>query len=667
MDDIRRGRYWLLLSQLAAVLPHGQMLPAWLSLTLLLACLWRLPTVEIRVPPPGFWVRLLVLLAGVFGIWKSFNTVVGPEAGTAFLILCMALKILEMQSRRDCYVVVILGFFVVATNFLFGQSLWLALYIGLVLLLIVMALVALNQPRHSSSRQTLRKALVLLGQALPLMLILFVFFPRLPPLWSLNLTQASGRTGMSDSMSPGDIAQLSQSTERAFRVEFEGAPPPKSQMYWRGLVLSNFDGTRWTQAPEFAEGSGSYWPGMPVPNWLRSIGFNRASAVNYQVILEPTDKPWLFALGLPRTADKDIALGREITLQKTTPVFSRFTYSVQSYTQRQVDVQLSAWMRSHYLRLPEGSNQRSRAQAQNWRLEQGDDRAYMQQVLRWFNRNNFYYTLEPPALGGQRIDEFLFESRQGFCEHYASSFVFLMRAAGIPARVVVGYLGGEESPYGDYWQVRQMDAHAWAEVWLPGEGWIEIDPTAAVAPERIRQGVESLAAQREFWGASGFSGLRYSNYHLFRGLRQWADYANYVWYSDVLGYDSDKQSGFMQRLLGRDDLLQRTLIMAGLFAGVLGAMAIWMLWQRPRRHEVVEDRIYRRYCQRMARAGLPRQRGEGARDYAERIAKNRPKLAKGAREVAQLYIQLQYRQPRGRAEPLLRRFRRLARTVPVRA
>lgn len=667
-EDIRHGRYWLLASQIAVVAPQWDWLPPWLLLLALTACLWRLPAVEIRVRPPNAWVRALVLLVGGVGLWQTYGTIFGSQAGSAFLVLCVALKLLEMHNRRDCYIVVILSFFVLATNFLFEQSLIWAIYIAGALGLIIAALLVMHQPADVSGWRTLRKAMVFLGQAIPLMVILFVFFPRLPPLWSLQLSQGTGRTGIAESISPGDIASLSRSDELAFRVEFEGATPERSELYWRGLVFSQFDGRTWRREPQSSNPQQAYWAESGESrDWVDDTFVNRKGSLLYRVILEPTDRHWLFALDVPQPQARGVGLTREYTLISGEPVFARKTYDVRSYPLVARDRYLPDWLREKNLTLPEEGNARSRAMAQSWRQQSPDDVVYINRVLAWYTKTGFAYTLEPPLLGENRIDDFLFKARQGFCEHYASSFVFLMRAAGIPARVVGGYQGGEPSAYGDYWLVRQQDAHAWAEVWEEGLGWVAVDPTAAVAPDRVQRGVTSVAQRPEYWGQAGDGGFRFGNYPAFRAMRQWVDYMNYRWYKDVLGYDSDSQDGLMQRLLGDADYLKRTVLMVVSFVGVLAVMVLWMLWRQPRRQESPIDRHYRRYCERMGKAGFPRQAGEPALAYAERLAASQPHLAEGARQVASLYVHLSYKPNAAKDALLLRRFRRSARMATLRA
>lgn len=655
----RVARYWQLWALLAAVAPQWERLPIWLSVLVLVACAWRLPLLGKWLPAPGTFLRLLILLAGMAGVFYSHRTFLGPEGGVSFLLLCAVLKMLESRLPRDFFVSAILDFFVLAMAFLFSQSLLLTLYVGVASVIILAALLSLQQRESAGVRLTLRRAGILVLQAIPLMLILFVFFPRLPPLWTLNFSQGSGRTGMSDSMSPGDISSLSESAAPAFRVEFQGARPPSSQLYWRGLVLTHFDGQRWIQDETLSESRVRVTSEAAFPEWVSSAA--GGASVKYRITLEATDQPWLFALALPNSATKGVALTRDARLVYSKPVYERLTYDVESWPGKNIDAQeLRPWMRNISLQLPVNGNPQARAMARRWLNSSASPEKYVRNVLDWFRQERFFYTLQPPALGEDRIDDFLFRTRKGFCEHYASSFVFLMRAAGIPARVVVGYQGGEQSPLADYWLVRQLDAHAWAEIWLPGSGWVSVDPTSAVAPDRIQRGAPQLASDPAYWGDSGMSTVRYNNYRLLKGLRQVSDYVNYRWHRDVLGYDSEQQQGFMLRLLGDSSLLRRLGVMVTALALMAGLLFLWALrGQRRAQHPL--DKAYRRYCERLARRGVTREAGEGPQAFARRVAKVAPALAAEADEFASLYMALRYR-PAGKSARLLeKRLLRLAR------
>lgn len=650
------ARYWQFCALLAVLLPQVDRLPLWLMGFAVLTCVWRLPWLEPRLGAPGAFSRLLLLPAGMAGVFYSHQTFLGPEGGVSFLIFCAVMKILESRNQRDFFISAILDFFILATAFLFSQDLLLTLYVGPASIVVVAALLSLQQREGAGIRLTLRRASVLVAQALPLMLVLFVFFPRLPPLWNLNLSQGSGRSGISDSMSPGDISSLSESAELAFRVEFQDTPPASSQLYWRGLVFTNFDGQRWSQDKTVRTAIT-----MRTAAASTTAEANTEAPVNYRVTLEPTDQTWLFALVMPASPTANVSLTHDYRLVYRNPVYERLSYDVQSWLQAPVGVEeLSVWERQQSLRLPAQGNPQARLMAQRWMNGAGSQEKYVSDVLDWFRQERFFYTLQPPLLGNDRIDDFLFRSRRGFCEHYASSFVFLMRAAGIPARVVAGYQGGEQSPLAAYWVVRQLDAHAWSEVWLPHQGWVTVDPTAEVAPDRIQRGAPELANERAYWGDSGMGAVRYNNYRLLKSLRNFSDYVNYRWHRDVLGYDSARQESFMLRLLGDKSLLRRLLVMGIAFLVFGGLLLMWVLrGQRRELHPL--DRIYRRYCVRLARHGVVREAGEGPQAFARRVAQALPALASEADEFARLYMALRYRRQGETTKLLEQRLRRLAR------
>lgn len=657
----RSQKYWQLLALLAVVAPQFDRLPLWLIGLLAFCLLWRSPGMEARLGQPSLLLRFLLLVAGMVGVYYSHRSFIGPEGGVSFLMLCAALKLMESRNQRDWFVLAVLDFFVLSTAFLFSQSMLLTLLVAAMVVVVLMAFLALHQSPTEKIGHTIKKASVLALQALPLMLVLFVFFPRLPPLWTMNLTQNTGRTGISDSMSPGDIARLSESAELAFRVEFQGEAPPASQLYWRGLVLNYYDGQKWIQGDTISWpiSANPQSPDYRPPSWVKAGNTNQAPW-KYRVILEATDQPWLFSLAIPYSGTKKVLLTRDFRLAYLTPVFSRLVYEVESWSDHYADTEdLPAWLKNQSLQLPATGNEESRQMAKRWHLAAASDESYIQHVLDYFREERFFYTLEPPPLQNNRIDEFLFRSRRGFCEHYASAFVFLMRAAGIPARVVAGYQGGEKSPMDNYWLVRQLDAHAWAEVWLEGKGWVRVDPTSAVAPQRIERGAAQAASQREYWGGSGLSTLKYNNYRLLRSLRNMADFVNYRWYRDVLGYDIENQQGLMKRLLGDEGLLRRLLVMGGLLLVLAGLAFAWTLWGgRTQQHPV--DRQYRRYCERMAKLGLSREAGESPQAFAQRIAQEKPALAEEAKEVGRLYAALRYR-PAGQRDVLLeKRLKRIA-------
>ncbi|RZU48190.1 transglutaminase superfamily protein [Fluviicoccus keumensis] len=662
-----RIRYWLLLALTVSLAPHLTRLPGWLSAVLALSLLWRLPMVEGRIPLPGKWVLAPILLAGTAGIGATFHTWFGPEAGVAFLIFCLAMKLLEYRNDRDYYILMVLSLFVLATAFLFEQGLFASAYCLLAMLVVTMALVV-NNLRDIPAQVGLRKAMVMLGQAVPLMLILFMFFPRLPPLWTMKLSAGSGKIGMSDSMSPGDMVSLGRSTELAFRVEFpDHNPPPKNEMYWRGLTFSHFDGKTWRPSTDarMANGGTVAWSQVEFPYWVQeSIKIRSLNPLHYRVIMEASDKPWLYSLVVSTGRVQDIGLTRDFMLLSRDPVFQRLTYEADRYDVVALDPVLPEWLLRENLQLPALGNPTARQMAKQWRQHYGSEREYINAILRWYRNSPFTYTLDPPPLGNNRIDDFLFRTKRGFCEHYASSFTFLLRAGGVPARVVAGYQGGEPSPTGDSWEIRQMDAHAWVEAWLPDRGWVQFDPTSAVAPTRIEQGMNAVADNQAMWGNSAMSAVRFNNYRLLGKLRNMVDYLNYRWQRDVVGYDTHSQEEFLYHLLGNSSMWRQLGVMFGALVAVALLLAAWTI-VRHRRPVDPADALVLKLSARWARRGLQRHPGEGVLAWMARVGVAQPQWEAHAKAFAAEYERLRYA-PRNAGDAVsVRQLAQLMRTWPA--
>jgi transglutaminase-like putative cysteine protease len=649
---------WLLVAQFALIVPHLPRLPPWVIGIWLLAAAWRVMMLRGRWGLPSRWLKHLMLLLAVVGVRLHFGSFVGLEPTVALLISAFCLKLFEASRRRDAYLLLFLGFFVAATQFLFDQSLFSALYMVLPVLLLVAALEALQRSdRDDCSLAPLRSALLLSAQALPLMVLLFLVMPRFAPLWQVPMARDSARTGMSEEMGPGDIANLSQSAGLAFRAVFDAAVPPPAMLYWRGLVLDQFDGRHWRPG-RFSD----------TPRTLIGEERPRGVALDYQVFLEPTGQRWLFALERPQRVDQRTLLTYDYRLVAFDPLYAKFAYRARALPEAPLDLKLDSRLVERNLQLPRGAdgevanNPRTRAWIDGLRLKHRDDAALVQALLDHFRREPFVYTLRPPPLGADAVDEFLFDTRRGFCEHYASAFTFALRAAGVPARVVVGYQGGEVNPLNGTVLVHQFDAHAWSEVWLEGRGWVRFDPTAAVAPQRIERGLESAVASGEFLADSPLSVSRYRGVAVLNRLRLQLDQINYQWTRLVLNYRDDTQQQFLQQLLGG---LQPWRIAAFLVGGGLllfGTVALLLFWRRRPPPLPPAQRLYQQLCRRLARLGYPRPAGMAPGDYARHVAAQQPQLAWVA-EATRCFEALSYR-PLSEAQrrALLKRLRRLVRT-----
>ncbi|MFA9460203.1 transglutaminase TgpA family protein [Thiohalorhabdus sp. Cl-TMA] len=621
-----------LVTALVAVLggvlaPHLVRLPLWLGAGVLGVGMWRVWAARRGSALPGRPARvgLTVVVAG--GVGAAFGTLTGLQAGVALLTAMAALKLLELRRRRDALVLLYLGYFLVAAQFLASQAPWTVAYLlaavwGLTSLLVAVSREAWGEHPWAHAGLAARLAL----QGLPVMLVLFLFFPRLgSPLWGLP-DQGRAVTGLDDRLAPGAISRLSRSDAVAFRATFDGAPPPAGERYWRGPVLAAYDGGTWRPGP-----------GREVsPPRIES----RGRPAEYRVLLEPHHREWLFALDLPGGAPGGARVSGRFELLTGEPVHRVRRYRVRSFTEHRIGRGLSEQRRARFLELPPDAHPQARALAREWRRATADSAAVVARGLRYFREGGFAYTLTPPELDGNWVDAFLFGSRRGFCGHYAGAFTFLMRAAGVPARVVTGYLGGTRNPSGDYLIVRQADAHAWTEVWLPDRGWVRVDPTTAVSPARAEEGLDGSVPEDD-----PVPLMARADGGWLRGVRLRLDALETAWDRWVLGYDAEAQ----RAVLGRVGLGQWPRMVGALAAGLVlsgGLVALLVLWRGRVRSGPVEA-AFGRLERKLARAGLPRHRAEGPRAYAERVAGSRPDLAREVRDLARLYIRLRYEERGG--------------------
>ncbi|MEE4361094.1 MAG: transglutaminaseTgpA domain-containing protein, partial [Pseudomonadales bacterium] len=632
----------LLVAHGAAVLPHVPRLSPWILLVWVLCVLWRTQVFRGNWNFPPTWVKALLVILAALGVGLAYPQPFALEPAVALLVVAFSLKLLETRARRDAVVVVMQGYFVVACEFLFEQSMTTALRQLLAVTLLTGALVAVHQGGSArSALASLRTATVLLLQAVPLTVVMFVFFPRIAPLWSVPLPEGAGRTGLADSMSPGDIARLGRSSELAFRVEFDGAVPPPSALYWRVLTYSDYEDGTWSPGPRphLAQRL-VHWAGSPlVPDWIPE-GPEARAPIRYAVVAEPSFRPWLYALDLPQPLSAGTGIGRDFRLVAREAVTTRLRYEVASRPWARLDETLPDWLRRRETRLPPDGDPRTRALVAELAERHREPRALVVALLRRFREEPFVYTLSPPTLSGDRIDGFLFETRAGFCAHFAGAFVYMMRIAGVPARVVAGYQGGEANPLADHLVVRQYDAHAWSEVWLEGEGWVRVDPTAAVAPGRIEQGAEaSLAREAAAGGVSPFRGEFWRSLSWVMDAAYFLDSLEHRWNVLVLSYDADSQSRLLQRLLGEITPLRVGIAAggAGVLAVLLSSMAGW-IGPRPRRRPPIL-RLHDALGAAFAGVGMPRRLMESPRAYGRRLARSHPAQAEDILRLAELLDQ----------------------------
>ncbi len=616
--------WWLLAAGIAAFAPLVAQLPPWLAALTTITFFWRGTLAWLRRPLPGRWLLVCVSLAGAAGVMEQYRTLFGQQAGVALLVLFLALKQLEARAPRDGLAIVLLAYFLTLTQFFENQSIPVALTMIATVVITTAALASLTDSQARPAG-LVRLAGLMLAQSLPFMLILFVLFPRISgPLWGLPADAYSSLTGLSDNMSPGAINNLIQSDAIAFRVKFDNKVPAQKDLYWRGPVLALLDGRTWRPGGMTSRTSK-----------LAYASSANAPAYAYTVTLEPHNKPWLFALEFPTTVPAIGFTTNDFQLHARRPVRERIRYDMRSQPAVQFPEE-DPRLLAEALALPLLDNPRTLGLGGGWKSTGGTDEERLRRAIDFMRDQRLLYTLQPPLMSMNVADEFLFDYKRGFCEHFSAAFVVLMRAAGIPARVVTGYQGGERNPVDDTWVIRQSDAHAWAEVWLAKRGWVRVDPTAVSMPRRIEQNLAAAVPEGDslpLLSRAGFDWLREMRF------RWWA--INNSWNQWVLGYDPQRQREFLQKLgMAAPDWQTMTATLAVLCGSMLLGLTGWMLWRRPRLDPV--ERQWRRLSRRLGKQGLARHSWEGPQDYARRIARTQPAKAAEIDRIAALYAGLRY-------------------------
>lgn len=641
----RNSLAWMLAAQAAVIAPHVLRLPLWVT-GVCLACIgWRVMVYQGRWSYPGRLLKTLLVVSGFAAVPMAYGQIYGVEPAVALLMVAFSLKLLEMHHKRDAYMVILLGYFVCITEFLFEQSIPYAVYMFGCVVLVTTALIGLHQTQsHIRPLKTLKSAALLLAQAVPLMIVLFVLFPRISPLWTVPLPGDQAISGVSDTMRPGDLATLAESDELVFKATFQGAPPGFNELYWRGLVLTEFDGQAWTQNEPLLLRS-IYRYRQAEPGWVEGIEY-LGRTFQYDVIMEPNYQNWMFALMMPEVpGDRNYVILQDYRVAAQRKIRQKIRYQLTSHLDYVVQRDLSEFGRRYYTQIPEDSNPRAVELAKQMSANSASNEQLSLQIRQMFYQQGFVYTLQPGRLDGTNtVDQFLFESRRGFCEHYASAYTFMMRAAGVPARVVVGYQGGEYNPNGNYVSVRQFDAHAWSEIWLEGQGWVRVDPTGAVAPERTQRGLEAAVQEEEtFLANSPLSLFKYRQLLWLTELRLQIDAIGHYWDTWVVGYTPEMQTGLLGRFL--DDVSAKrlgTLMLASFFA-ILFVIALFILAKRTTTPLSATENEYLKFCRVMARRGSPRKRGEGPLDYRDRLIAEQPQMEAEIKSITDEYIALNYR------------------------
>jgi protein-glutamine gamma-glutamyltransferase len=617
---------WALAAIIGALVLHIDHVPLWATAALVACAVWRFAASKRPLRLPGTLSRAFLTLLLIAAVAFQFRTLNGLSAGTALLISMAAVKLLETHRRRDLYIVVGVSLSLLVAACLDRQGMLRAPLYALHVWVCCAAFAIIgNEGGTLRSREAVSLAARSIAISVPLALLLFLLFPRMAGgFWSLPPSDRA-QSGLSDSMSPGSISELTENDDPAFRVHFLGKAPPREDFYWRGPVLHAFDGYTWRNVP--------FRGSIRLP--MRFLG----EPYHYRIALEPHSSNWWFALDtVAQSPHRRVRLTYDNQLISAEPVTRLVEYEATSYTRTQTNVPIPTLAERYDTELPPNRNRRSLQLAREMRATAGSDAAYVAAVLEMFRDGGFEYTLTPPRLDFDSVDDFLFNTRRGFCGHYASAFVVMMRAAGIPSRVVTGYQGAEWNPVGEYFTVRQSDAHAWTEVWIEGRGWTRMDPTAVVAPERLRRGVFELLPDSLSAPARIMRETPWMN----RTAQTW-DAINEWWNSRVLKYDLSSQLNLLQGLgFEAPEWKHLGWLLA---AGLAGWLLIvgWHVARTGRR--VRPDRLARAYlrlCGKLARAGVQREPHQGPLAFAETVKARRPDLAAAVRALLSRYAELRF-------------------------
>ncbi len=622
---------WLCSSYGLAILPLYSELSPLIYAIALLAIGWRYLTLlgKVRLLTPWQLKATALLGCALIAVLALQQGILGSILN--LLVLGCALKFLEFRQRRDLRLHILALYFLGGITFVFHQQWYFVLYLLLSVTLNTAALLSLQMPQRRGPQ--LRQAALLIGQSIPLMLVLFIVLPRVGPLWQLPNTKRA-TTGLSEQINPEQISELTRSSELVFRAHFPSEPP--AVRYWRTLVHESFDGHSWSMSPQLQQWQRSRlqlpFPEPPV-QWP-------GPKLDYQLYVEPNYHHWVYSLDLSSSPDPTLSLTPTLTQISLNPLTQPRQFTLSYYPEQSKEPRLSEARRRFNLALPPSSNPRSRQLAQQWKEQYADPQQLIRVAMNYFREQPFYYTLRPPPLSTDGIDDFLFTTRAGFCAHYASSLAFLLRSAGIPTRLVTGYLGGEYHATEGYVSVHQFDAHAWVEAWVPG-GWQRLDPTLMVAPDRVTMGLDELMRDQGFLAQDPLSLARYRQIPLINNLRLLLADLDYQWTVWILNYNSSAQQDLLKRWLadglgGRIALLVGGSLLAILIAGGIG----WLY--RPRQRLDPQLQLYQQACQRLARSGWPRQADETPLQYVARLAQIGHPATATMRQLTLRYLQLRY-------------------------
>lgn len=578
----RRTTTWMLAGQSLMLLPHWERLPIVIGLLTGLALCYGVGRSLERLSVWPALIKLAWVLLGWTTLWIEYQSLMVLDFWVGLLLLMYSGKLFELHRARDVYQVVLLGYFVGMTHFLFSESILQAAVTTLGLLAVTGSLVAMHQTAHrGGALQPIKTAGLVFCQAIPLLLILFVFFPRLSPFWTIPLQQGVGITGLSTQVTLGDINQLVRSDALAFRATFKEDPPRSKDLYWRTLVLSEFDGNTWRVGGGLSDG-----PDRPA----------NGRRLDYSMLVQPTRVAYVPSLDRVSMVRGDgVRIDPLGIVRGERPLLDRQRFEMQSRITDRTDETLMPTELARWTNLPELGSPRARTFADSLRRSGASTEEMIQSVLGWFSQE-FFYTLNPVNGTGDSIDQFLFEHQRGFCEHFASSFTFLMRAAGVPSRLVLGYQGGRYNEVGNYIEVRQFDAHAWSEVWIQDIGWQRVDPTAAIAPSRIESGIGSLTlSEMGLFDGEAWSYFKLRSLSWFYEAQLRWQAISHFWDRAVVNYDESDQLDLISWFWPEVDVSDLGHLALGLFFIGLGVVSLGLLMPSGFSNVNQEVRWYRHF------------------------------------------------------------------------
>jgi protein-glutamine gamma-glutamyltransferase len=631
----RRPLLWLASALLFTLPPMFGTLPSWVPLLFLIAL-----AAKFWMEPKGYRLRSLiwklVLVALILSLlFFSYGSVRGMEPGVSLIVLLTSVKILEAHTAREFHIMIMVAWILCLCGFFLSQNLAIALCLLIAFTLLLAALIQFHRGLSSAFWPPVRTVGKLLAQATPLIILLFLFFPRVNTGLRFQIAPQRGASaGFSDRLSPGSVSFLANSSEAAFRVEFpDGKIPSLSAMYWRGVVMWHGEGLEWDA------------PAGPAALPRISQGPPRGEAIRQWITIEPHDARWMFALDWPVNSPSGATLAPGNYLWSNQPIRKPRRYEVISYPEIPNN-RLHSREREPLLQVPPSISPKARALAQSWKGETAEPREVVKKALEFFRTQGFRYSFSPGEYGKNDLDEFLFHRRLGFCEHYAASFATLMRLAGVPARVVTGYLGGEYNEIGHFFLVRQADAHAWCEVWFPDSGWERVDPTAVVAPDRVNLGVnfflERRAAAGQLDNTQSVFARQLARWPIFGRARLGWQTLSYAWDTRVLSFDGDEQASFFASvgMAGHGPIF----FIVGSLSFAAALLALYAGWThlrtRPGGNRV--KIVYETFCRKAARLGASRNPSEGPLDFSVRATRLLPNESERIRRIANTYIALRY-------------------------